>query len=86
MAQSGISGYFFNNVINLDGKVNYSALEAIKSNKLFNYIKEEKIDVLMEWKEWFRIIDSETFSKNFVRYLPFVGDKRTIVYTKAKIK
>lgn len=84
MPQSGISGYFFDNVINLDGKVNYSALEAIKSNRLFDYIEEENIDVLIEWKEWFEISNAKSLSKNFVRYLPDIVDERTIVYIKAK--
>lgn len=86
MAQSGISGYFFDNVINLDGKVNHSALEAIKSNRLLNYIEEEKINVLIEWNEWFEFSHGKLLSKNFVRYLHDVGDERTIVYTKTKIK
>ncbi|RPI64416.1 MAG: hypothetical protein EHM44_03265 [Ignavibacteriales bacterium] len=84
MAQCGISGFFFDNIINLDGKVNLQALKAIKSNNLYQYINDEKIDVLIEWKEWFEILDEEALSKNFVRYFPDLADRKTIVYTKDK--
>ena len=84
MPQSGISGYFFDNIINLDGKVNHKALDAIRSGKLLEYISNEEIDVLIEWKEWFDLLNAESLSNNFVRYLPSVEDQKTIVYTKAK--
>ncbi len=60
MAQSGISGFFFDNIINLDGKVNFQALKAINSNNLYQYINDEKIDVLIEWNEWFLLLPKDS--------------------------
>jgi hypothetical protein len=80
MAQSGISGYFFDNVVNLDGKVNTEALTAIKSDNLFEYISKEKIDVLMEWEEWFDLFLKDSILHKFNYVQKKVGDNKTIVY------
>ncbi len=47
--QSGAIGYFSNRrVINLDGKVNREALDALKSEGLGEYLRKEGIDVVMD--------------------------------------
>lgn len=79
MAQSGISGYFFDNIINLDGKVNGAALSAIKKNKLYNYIMEEKITVLIEWKEWFDLLPSEKLTEDWYPASYQIKDNKTLV-------
>jgi len=49
--QSGAIGYFANRrVINLDGKVNSEALEALKGGKLGDYLRNEGIDVVIDNK------------------------------------
>lgn len=80
MAQSGISGYFFDNVVNLDGKVNNDALLAIKTNSLYEYIVKEKIDVLIEWREWFEKIDSIKLSGDWQVSDKKVNDNKTSVF------
>jgi uncharacterized membrane protein YhaH (DUF805 family) len=47
--QSGVIGYFNSNVINLDGKVNYSALMAIKHGTMEQYIDDAQISVVVDW-------------------------------------
>jgi hypothetical protein len=49
--QSGVIGYFNENVINLDGKVNFSALEARKRGDLVRYIDSEGISSIVDWKD-----------------------------------
>jgi hypothetical protein len=47
--QAGAIGYFSNRtVINLDGKVNREALEALRERDLASYLQEEGIDVLVD--------------------------------------
>ncbi|MDY0083474.1 MAG: hypothetical protein RBR74_09860 [Ignavibacteriaceae bacterium] len=82
MAQSGISGYFFNNILNLDGKVNNEALKAIKGNYLFNYITRENISVLIEWEEWFDNLPSAELKLNWQLFNDQIKDNKTIVMIK----
>jgi hypothetical protein len=47
--QSGAIGYFCDRrVINLDGKVNRAALDALKGEMLAEYLREEGIDVVVD--------------------------------------
>lgn len=48
--QSGQAAFFASNVINLDGKVNYDALEARKRGAIGEYIAHEQIEYLADWK------------------------------------
>ncbi|RKZ51789.1 MAG: hypothetical protein DRR16_02640 [Candidatus Parabeggiatoa sp. nov. 3] len=47
--QSGTLGYFHDRTINLDGKVNYEALEARKRKQLIEYVIEKRVDYLADW-------------------------------------
>lgn len=49
--QTGALGYFAENVkvLNLDGVVNANALNAIKQNRLIDYIKENKLEYVLLW-------------------------------------
>jgi len=49
--QSGALGYFNQNTINLDGKVNSQALRALRTKTLERYIDEAHIDVIIDWPE-----------------------------------
>lgn len=80
MAQSGISGYFFDNVVNLDGKVNNDALLAIRSDSLYEYLAKERINVLIEWREWFQTIDSLRLSSDWQKSKAVINDNKTIVF------
>jgi hypothetical protein len=47
--QSGAVGYFSNRrVINLDGKVNRDALDAIRSGNLGDYLRKSGIDIVID--------------------------------------
>jgi len=50
-----VVGYFNQNVINLDGKIDSMALRSLKSGGVFSYIDAQKIDVLVDWPNKFRL-------------------------------
>ncbi|MBW2183176.1 MAG: glycosyltransferase family 39 protein [Deltaproteobacteria bacterium] len=49
--QSGAFGYFLNKnlVLNLDGKVNGEARNALKKHRIFDYLKSQDIEYLIAW-------------------------------------
>jgi hypothetical protein len=47
--QTGVIGYFNDNVINLDGKIDHLALEYSRRHELSRYLDQERVDVLVEW-------------------------------------
>ena len=54
--QCGTIGYFSNRtIINLDGKVNRSALYALKDGSITEYIKQEGIDVILDHSKILKI-------------------------------
>jgi len=78
--QSGIAGYFFENVVNLDGKMNYKALTYSKDGLLHHYLDKECINILLEWKEQFSILDSNYFNRNWKEFEKEVPDGKSIAY------
>ena len=48
---SGIAGFFHENVVNLDGKMNSDALAALRSGTLDEYLAHDRIDVMIDWPE-----------------------------------
>jgi hypothetical protein len=50
MTSSGVAGFISNNVVNLDGKVNYDALLARHHDSLGYYVVNSGIDVLADWE------------------------------------
>jgi hypothetical protein len=52
MEQSGTAGFMSPNVINLDGKVNFEALEAKKKGDIGEYIEKEKLYYIADWREF----------------------------------
>jgi hypothetical protein len=48
--QSGVVGFFHENTVNLDGKMDHQALEAWRSDEIGRYIDSEKVTVLVEWR------------------------------------
>lgn len=47
--QSGTLGYFRIGAVNLDGKVNHDALVARRSGTLWRYVRERRLDYLVDW-------------------------------------
>lgn len=64
--QTGALGYFRRSVINLDGKVNCEALEALKRGEIDRYILDKDVEILIDWPEY--------LEDNFLRY-PLVRDQ-----------
>lgn len=68
--QSGTLGYWHNRTINLDGKVNPAALQAIQTNgDVRDYVVHSRIDYLADWEGIAEWVDddqgNERFSENF---------------------
>jgi hypothetical protein len=63
--QSGTLGYFHDNTINLDGKVNPEALKAKKEDKFFEYIVDKKIDYLLDWAGIVFWMKEDLIKKNY---------------------
>lgn len=51
MEQTGTSGYFASNIVNLDGKVNFEALQARQRNDIGGYIVKRDLDYVADWSE-----------------------------------
>jgi hypothetical protein len=76
---SGVSGYFFRNVVNLDGKVNREAMKARREGRLGRYINEEGITVLLDWPETIRVFVPDAYLEQCwepcaIRLLPEQGN------------
>jgi hypothetical protein len=56
MRQTGISGFISGNVVNLDGKVNFAALQAMKYSDIGAYVVDENLDFVADWPELARPI------------------------------
>jgi hypothetical protein len=83
--QTGILGYFCENVINLDGKIDNSALESFSNGGIENYIDSMCIDVLMEWKDFVPILLNKDYLEKYWQvYSDDIGDGRTICYVRKK--
>lgn len=66
MFQSGTTGFLYpKRVINLDGKVNHEALQAVRTHNLGEYLRRERVDVLLDWPEYlsFAWRDSALFNR-----------------------
>ena len=73
--QSGILGFFNNNVINLDGKINYDIHKLEKTNEtLTAYLDRENIDVIIDWSiyiYWLFLIPEETKAHFLAKWKPY---------------
>jgi len=62
--QCGTIGYLSNRqIINLDGKVNRGALEAMKSGRLDGYLREERIGVIIDHSDILKIFFGDSRGK-----------------------
>lgn len=78
--QSGVAGFYFDNVVNLDGKVNHIALEYARNKQLERYIDSLNIDVLMEWKEAFSTLSADYLQRNWKLLDKEIPDHRSVLY------
>lgn len=80
MYQSGVTGFFCGNVINLDGKINHSVITYRKKENLARYIDSVKIDGLIEWKGFETELPEEYLKKNWKLITNDIGDGLTVCY------
>ncbi|MFH1313526.1 MAG: glycosyltransferase family 39 protein [Candidatus Eisenbacteria bacterium] len=50
--QTGTLGYFRRSAVNLDGKVNFEALRALRSGTIGRYVMEKDIEYLIDWPKY----------------------------------
>ena len=64
--QSGTLGYFCANVVNLDGKNNPEALQAMTTGSGLEFITDQSIDVVVDWPSQIaKYVDFERFCAEF---------------------
>lgn len=84
--QTGVLGYYHENVFNLDGKMDNSALKSLPNEGIAHYIDSLKVDVLIEWKDIISVIfKKEYLEKNWQVYSEDIGDGRTVCYVRRKM-
>ena len=77
--QSGVVGFYNENVINLDGKVNVDALAAMRAKRVEEYIDAERIDYVIDWEGVIEgLMPRAMASGEWVRCPLTVGNKETI--------
>jgi hypothetical protein len=77
---SGVTGYYCQNVVNLDGKLDHKALAYKRNGHLIKYIDSLKIISLIEWEIAFPIGDKDEFFKNWNLLSDDLGDNRTVCF------
>ena len=77
--QSGVAGFFNENVYNLDGKIDYNAYISLSKGEILRYINQKSIDVLIEWKEALMFVSHNRQWKKF-KYQ--IMDNKTLCLTK----
>lgn len=74
--QSGTTGYFCPNVVNLDGKMNSVADKYNRANNNYRYIDSVGINVLVDWKIYIKSIDTTKWKLVY----PDIGDGTSECY------
>jgi len=80
--QSGVTGFFNENVLNLDGKMDHVVGNYTLNGKIERFIDSMKIDVLIEWRDAFANFNKEYFEKNWKLYINDIGDGKTACYVR----
>lgn len=80
MFQSGIGGYYFDNILNLDGKVNHYALQYTKRGELEKYLDSAGVEILIDWQEYFSLLDKKYLDKNWEQAKINFIDGKSVMY------
>jgi len=76
--QSGVTGFFLDNVVNLDGKVDHVLHDYAVQNRFEDFLDSMKVNVIIEWKNDFNaFVSDKYFSKNWKMYEKDIGDGTT---------
>lgn len=77
--QSGVVGFYNENVINLDGKVNVAALAAMRAKNVEAYLDAAKIDYVIDWQGVIEGLMPRAMASGQWERCPIpVGNKETI--------
>jgi hypothetical protein len=82
MFQSGVSGFFLGNVLNLDGKVDHVAHEYITHRELNNFLDSMQVNIIVEWNEGLKYYIKD-FDKSWIVYDENIGDDTTSCYVRS---
>jgi hypothetical protein len=81
--QSGVIGFFSQNVVNLDGKIDFEALKYFKKHQIDRYIDNENISVIIDWPEVIAgYIDSKYLNDKWKLYEKVVPTGSSICYVR----
>jgi hypothetical protein len=81
MFQSGVSGFFLDNVLNLDGKVDHVAHNYMTHRKLNKFLDSMMVNVIIEWREGFKFSIND-FESSWKVYDENIGDDTTSCYVR----
>ncbi|HEY8580264.1 MAG TPA: hypothetical protein VIL72_10290 [Beijerinckiaceae bacterium] len=82
--QSGVTGFYNANVVNLDGKVNLDALQAMRDKQVEAYVDRAGIDYVIDWEGVIRgLMPGAMESGRWVRCADPVGNAETICVRRA---
>ncbi len=65
MGQSGTAGFFNENVVNLDGKVNAAVFEATRAGRLCAFVDSARYEWLIDWPHFFARFDGCTTMRGY---------------------
>lgn len=83
--QSGVTGFYSENVINLDGKVNVEALEAMRTKTVEAYLDRARIDYVVDWEGVVLGLTGEAVpSGRWVRCPEPVGNSLTVCFMRKR--
>jgi len=83
--QSGVTGFFVGNVINLDGKVDHVLNQYAVNRRFEDFLDSMKVNVIIEWKNDFNVtIDEKYFNDNWRMAEEDIGDGTTSCFIRIK--
>jgi hypothetical protein len=76
MFQSGVTGFYNSNVINLDGKLDHEALDKLGRGRILDYIAEKRIIAVCDWPGYLGykgmdLIKSSAFNQVQIALTPY---------------
>jgi len=85
--QSGVLGFFHENVSNLDGKIDASALRYLQSRSMARFLEKEKIDVLIDWPSYiYSNIDNEYLENQWTIYPEKVPEELSVCLVRKSLR
>ncbi|HET9136614.1 MAG TPA: hypothetical protein VFO76_08250, partial [Candidatus Kapabacteria bacterium] len=83
MEQSGTTAFMSDNIVNLDGKVDFEALKAKQHGDIGSYIVARDLEYLADWSELVEPM-VESAAKHGARYEPADSAMNVIIYKRIR--